>query len=208
MKPFFWYRCTKSLMLAIPQLEKLCPRLGTIGDLGCGNGYITHYLARHSAQRRMIGYDWYAERVAKAARLPPLPNCQFRIGDLLTAVATIESVDHFVCIDVLYLLPPFEQDTLLRRCYDRLPAGGTLTLKYNDTSPRWKYAWARFQEQVAVHAFRISRSTHPTFYFRSTADYVATLTRIGFHVVTHRIDRWRPYPDVVCVATKGNPAHA
>ena len=47
--------------------------------------------------------------------------------------------DAIAILDVLYLLPPAQKREILARCRALLAPGGTLLLKTNDTSPRWKY---------------------------------------------------------------------
>lgn len=199
---YFWFRIVKSAMFPIPQFERLCPKSGTIVDLGCGNGYLSHYLASHDSHRQIIGYDWYAERLGKASALTPLPNLRFEVANLFDALARKDPVDHFLCGDVIYLLKFEDQDRLMAQCYERLPLGGTLTLKFTDTVPKWKHCLALFQESVAVHLFGISKAGDRRFYYRSSTEIQEKLGQLGFSVKTTRLDRWRPYADVVCIAIK------
>lgn len=200
--PYFWFRIVKSAMFPIPQFERLCPKSGTIIDLGCGNGFLSHNLASRNGNRRIIGYDWYASRLAKAGALTPLPNLRFEVVNLFDALARRDRVDHFLCVDVIYLLKFEDQDRVMAQCYDRLPPGGTLTLKFTDTVPKWKHCLALFQESVAVRLFGVSKAGDNRFYYRSSAEIQKRLEQLGFSVKLVRLDHWRPYADVVCIATK------
>lgn len=201
-EPYFWFRLIKSMMFPIQQFERLCPKSGVIIDLGCGNGFLSYTLASHEGNRRIMGYDWYTERLNKALAWPPLKNLRFETADLFTALAQDDPVDHFICVDVIYLLSRESQNQLMTRCYERLPKGGTLTLKFTDTVPRWKHCWALFQESVSVRLFGISKTGERQFNYRSTTEIKQVLEKLGFQVEVVRLDRWRPYADVVCIATK------
>ena len=60
-------------------------------------------------------------------------------------------------MDVLYLLPPGEQERLLRIAARSIAPGGILLVKEVGERPRWKALWNRMQETIAVRVLRITQ---------------------------------------------------
>jgi O-methyltransferase involved in polyketide biosynthesis len=66
-------------------------------------------------------------------------------------------------LDVLYLLQPKRQESLLQRCARALSPGGVLVVKEVADRPRWKATWNRVQENLSVRVLQITRGERLCF---------------------------------------------
>src|SRR2546423_1352603 len=64
-------------------------------------------------------------------------------------------------------------------------------------APRWKYLWARSEEQVMT---ALGLTEGQGLYFYSAAENQALLAAAGFEAEIIRLDTWLPYPHVLFVA--------
>ena len=182
----------------LARIAEHVPTRGRILDVGCGHGLFGNLLALESPRREIVGVDPMASKIAVAARAGrTLPNARYFVGSA-SGVAEAD-YDAITVLDVLYLLPPPAKLALLQRCRALLAPGGVLLLKTNDTAPRWKYLWARFEEQVMTG---LGLTEGQGLYFFSAAENEALLAAAGFRARVLRLDNWLPYPHVLFVATK------
>jgi 2-polyprenyl-3-methyl-5-hydroxy-6-metoxy-1,4-benzoquinol methylase len=180
----------------LERIAAYVPPQGRVLDVGCGHGLFSNLLALESPARQVLGVDPMASKIAVAARVArALTNVCYRVGT--AADVTDGDYDVITILDVLYLLPRPEKLALLERCRALLRPGGLLLLKTNDTAPRWKYLWTRFQEQVMVG---LGLTLGQGLYFLSAAENAALLAAAGFQSRTVRLDTWLPYPHVLFIA--------
>lgn len=122
--------------------EALVPKRGTVVDIGCGYGYLSHILAWTSADRRVIGIDHDAEKINVAQQTPTrTPNLAFEVRDLRTA--EVPEADAYVMIDVLHYFTEKDQRAILLKCLGRLRPGGLLLVRDADAglSDRHRRTW-------------------------------------------------------------------
>lgn len=137
------------------------PERGSILDYGCGHGAFTAWLAMLSGERAVQGVDVAAEKIAaagsaaRAAVAAGVPAPRFR--RIARGEFPQGSWDAVLFVDVLYLLPPEEQERLLRVAARSLAPGGILLVKEVGVRPRWKAVWNRMQETIAVRVLRITQ---------------------------------------------------
>jgi 2-polyprenyl-3-methyl-5-hydroxy-6-metoxy-1,4-benzoquinol methylase len=143
------------------------PEAGRILDVGCGHGVFSAYLASQSERRRVLGIDLAEDKVvaataaARAAARKGRTNLGFAHAD---EEALPEGPwDAIVVLDVLYLLQPKRQESLLQRCARALAPGGVLVVKEVSDRPRWKATWNRIQEYLSVRVLRITRGERLCF---------------------------------------------
>jgi len=181
------------------------PAVGRVLDVGCGHGLFANLLALGSPAREVLGVDPMASKIAVARRVARgVPNARYAVGS--AADVTDGPYDVITILHVLYLLPRPAKLALLQRCRALLAPGGLLLLKTNDRHPRWKYLWARVEEQVMTG---LGFTEGQGLYFLSAAQNRALLAMAGFAAETVRLDSWLPYPHVLFVArpaTRGVPA--
>ena len=137
------------------------PERGSILDYGCGHGAFAAWLAMLSPERAVEGVDVDAEKIAaaggaaRAAIVAGVPAPRFH--RIARGEFPQGSWDAVLFVDVLYLLPPEEQERLLRVAARSLAPGGTLLVKEVGVEPRWKALWNRVQETIAVRVLRITQ---------------------------------------------------
>jgi 2-polyprenyl-6-hydroxyphenyl methylase/3-demethylubiquinone-9 3-methyltransferase len=165
-------------------------------DVGCGHGLFASLLALQTPARQVVGVDPMASKIAVAQRVArTLPNVTFHTGS--AADVADGPYDVVTILDVLYLLPRPAKLALLQCCRALLAPDGLLLLKTNDKRPRWKYLWARSEEQLMTG---LGLTKGQGLYFLSAAENRALLAEAGFEARVVRLDNWLPYPHVLFVA--------
>jgi SAM-dependent methyltransferase len=137
------------------------PERGRILDYGCGHGAFAAWLAMLAPERAVEGVDVAEEKIAaaggaaRAAAAAGVPAPRFR--RIAPGEFPPGSWDAVLFVDVLYLLPPEQQERLLRLAARSLAPGGTLLVKEVGGAPRWKALWNRTQETIAVRVLKITQ---------------------------------------------------
>lgn len=129
-------------------------------EVGCGFGLVAARLALAVPGREVTGIDIDPRKVAAAQVVAA--NVVGLGGRLTVVEASALEVPPgpwhaIVAVDVLYLLTLAEQALAVRRWSDALAPGGQLVVKEMAAAPRWKAAWNRTQEMLAVRALRLTR---------------------------------------------------
>ena len=184
---------------------------GSVLEVGCGHGLLSNYLALESADRQILGIDVDVPKVAAATaaaeRGGHADRCRFEVtapGELRDGPwgCPDGGWDCVAIVDVLYLLGADIQRDLLRSCVARLAPGGVLVVKEMAPTPRWKAAWNRGQETLAVRLLGITEG-HGGFTFVPPGELTAWMADDGL-VVEHRpLHRGYPHPHHLVVGRRG-----
>jgi SAM-dependent methyltransferase len=178
-------------------LVRTLPRTGRTLEIGCGHGLFSAYAALDGPDRRVVGVDIDADKVAVgAAATAALPNVEIRHAP--DGEVPEGPWDTIAVVDVLYLLPPAAQHALLTAAAAQLAPGGRLVVKEMSADPRWKVRWNTFQETLSVRVLRITEGSR-AFTFLDPAVTTATLESAGLTVTATRLDRGRLHPHHVLV---------
>ena len=175
-----WF-CRARLKLA--PLEQMAERAsGTdILDVGCGHGVLAALLLHGHAERRVVGIDPDARKIAWAnASLGKDPRAEFRactIDEL--AAERPAAFDCVVVADVLYLIPRETWPSFLAATRAVLRPGGRLVLKDAEDDGSWRTLKALWQERLMVHVLRRTVSTGAVG-FATRAQITDHVTRAGF----------------------------
>ncbi len=146
-----WYIRIKSRIDARldDRIHALLPRTGEIVDLGCGYGPLTYLLHWSAPERRLLGVDHDAGKVAVAAHsMLRGENLRFEQADLLTWCPP--SADAYVLKDVLHYLPMPRQAELLRSCAEVLRPGGVIVVRDGFTGDVQRHALTRWTERFST----------------------------------------------------------
>jgi 2-polyprenyl-3-methyl-5-hydroxy-6-metoxy-1,4-benzoquinol methylase len=178
------------------------PREGRVLEVGCGHGLLANYLARESPEREVHGIDIDGPKIDAARAAAELAG----VGTEFTAPPPGRLPDGpwdaIVIVDVLYLLTDDQQRRLLRDCAAALGPGGVLVVKEMSPSPRWKSAWNRVQETLAVRLLHITEG-EGGFTFLAPEELAARMTDDGL-VVSHRpLHKGYPHPHHLLVGRAG-----
>ena len=180
------------------------PEAGRILDVGCGHGVFSAYLALQSERRQVLGIDLAEDKIF-AARAAAGAAARKGRTNLAFALANAEALpegpwDAIAVLDVLYLLEPQRQRSLLERCARALAPGGVLIVKEVAERPRWKAAWNRMQETLSVRILRITRGSRLNFL--PPAQHAGWLAAAGLEVSEHRLDKGYAHPHHLIVARR------
>ena len=180
-------------------VDRYVPRHGFIVDLGCGHGLFANLLAEASPNRRILGIDHDERKIAVArATIQGRESVRFELGDMIHEAPP--KCDAVTIIDVLYLLPPADQEAVLRKAASSLVENAPLVVKAQERTASPRYAITYAQELVTT-ALGVTRGGARRFHFQGREDAVAMFERAGFLVDVIEMPG-RPYTDVVYLARK------
>ncbi len=103
-------------------------------------------------------------------------------------------------VDVLYLLPFDQQESVLRNAAAALGEGGPLVVKAQERRLDPRYALTYGQELITV-SLGLTKGGRERFFFPSRAEGVAMFERAGFVVEVMEMPK-RIYTDVLYLARK------
>jgi predicted O-methyltransferase YrrM len=182
-------------------VEALVPRSGDVLDLGCGIGVAALDLALGSADRRILAVDVDPSKTEVARRAVRRAGVadQVTVQDVPSGwTPPTAAFDAVLVVDVLYLLGRRPAFDLLDVLVGSLRPGGVLVVKEMAATPRWKAAWTRAQEQLAVRGLRATAGA--TVELVPTEDLAAHLEGQGLAVRTVAMDRGHLHPHQALVA--------
>jgi 2-polyprenyl-6-hydroxyphenyl methylase/3-demethylubiquinone-9 3-methyltransferase len=180
-------------------VDRYVPRHGFIVDLGCGHGLFANLLAEAGATRRVLGIDIDGRKIEVArSTIQGREEVRFEVGDIVHEAPP--KCDAVTIIDVLYLLSPSDQESVLRKVAGALVENAPLVVKAQERSASPRYALTYAQELVTT-ALGVTRGGARRFHFLARAEAVAMFERAGFLVDVMDMPG-RPYTDVVYLARK------
>ena len=180
-------------------VDRYVPRHGFIVDLGCGHGLFANLLAESSAGRRVLGVDVDERKIAVAREtIDERESLRFELGDIVHDA--VPKCDAVTIIDVLYLLPPSDQEEMIRKAAGALVENAPLVVKAQEQAISPRYALTYAQELVTT-ALGVTRGGARRFHFLPRDAAVAMFERAGFLVDVIEMPG-RPYTDVVYLARK------
>jgi len=180
-------------------VDRYVPRHGFIVDLGCGHGLFANLLVESSPGRRVLGIDMDERKIAVArSTVAGREEIRFERGDIVHA--PLPKCDAVTIVDVLYLLPPDEQEEILRRAASALSENAPLVVFAQErvASPRYLLTYA--QELVST-SIGLTRGRQGRLHFLAREEAVAMFERAGFLVDVIDIPG-RPYSDLLYLARK------
>ena len=168
------------------------PSGGTLLDAGCGQGLALALLleARNAVENgtwpahwpppprfdRMTGIE-LRKRVVKIARAALEADAEIIDADVrATPLAPAHAI---LLFDVLQLLPPSDQETLLANMAARLDGDGVLLVREADASAGWRFAAVRLGNRLKLI---VSGKWRQPFHPRTEADWRACFARHGFQI--------------------------
>ena len=166
--------------------ESLLPAKGVITDIGCGYGFLPYMLHFTSGDRKIIGMDYDAEKIAIA------DHC-FSKNEQLTFIATdatkadLPASDAFVLSDILHYLPRQAQEDLLIKCFHNLNPGGVILLRDADKDLEKRHIGTRYTEFFSTN-FGFNKTTHKLEFVSS--EFIIDIVRRN-NMTAERIDNTR-----------------
>jgi SAM-dependent methyltransferase len=181
-----------------PALRSILALQGSFGrvvDAGSGYGHIGLALLELGRADSVLGFDSDARRVAVAAKAGG-GRARFATGSLVDF--EFPEADTILFVDSLHYLPIAEQDAVLSRAANAIVPGGRIVIREVDAGRSARGALTAAAERVAS----VFRRRKVEFGFRSAADLVQALSRLGLAVGKAAHVDWSMTNNVLTVATK------
>ncbi|MBI2773165.1 MAG: methyltransferase domain-containing protein [Chloroflexi bacterium] len=194
-----WLVHGRAFLADLARIEQYVPRHGFIVDLGCGHGLFANLLMESSPQRRVLGVDLDPRKVEVArATVGDREGLRFEVEDIVAVPPP--RCDAVTIVDVLYLMPPDDQERVLRNAAGALAEGAPLLVKSQEARIDPRYGLTYAQEVVAV-SLGLTRGVRRRFHFPAREEALAMFQRAGFRAEVIEMPR-RPYTDVLYLARK------
>ena len=190
----------------------ILPDSGTLVDLGCGQGILLALLAAAKAQyaRGQWPRGWPAPPARLAMRGYDLRGRSIRAGSVaLNGTAALECRDirglplppaaAVVLLDVLYHLPPAEQERVIGSAARALEPGGVLVVRESNAGGGLAFRLQRSSEYLAQawHG-RLA----PRLWYRDARQWRALLEATGLAVSAQPMNGATPFANVLFVARR------
>jgi 2-polyprenyl-6-hydroxyphenyl methylase/3-demethylubiquinone-9 3-methyltransferase len=152
-------------------------------DVGCGHGVLAAMLLHDHPERRVVGIDPDARKIAWAKdSVGENPHAEFRAVTIeALAAERPASFDCVIVADVLCLIARDTWAPFLAAARQLLKPGGRLVLKDAENDGSWRAVKALWQERLMVHVLRRTVSTGGIG-FATREELAGYVTRAGFVV--------------------------
>lgn len=189
-------------------LDDLLPASGRILDWGCGHGLLSVWAAARAPGRTVEGVDLDAAKLDHATRAAEAAGVADRVTFRQVAAddRPIGRWDAIVIDDVLYLLAPADQESLVAAAAGALAPGGVLVVKEMDHQPAWKHALTRAQEVVAVRVLRVTATSGPLHPAPTASTVAGWMRAAGLEARCQRLDRGYHVPHAAAIGRRASGA--
>jgi len=169
---------------------------GTVVDLGCGYGMALAFAAFSDNDRRLLGCDLDAHRIAGAREALSGLNAEVSVADIRHFA--LPAAGLILILDVLQYLPADEQLALLKRCCAALAPEGKLIFRVHDCE---RGLWSRITMAFDRLIFAWGRAgVRPLML--SAGEYRSALENAGMHVEERRFRNRLPLAHILFVAKR------
>jgi uncharacterized protein (DUF2062 family)/SAM-dependent methyltransferase len=192
----------------------LLPSGGTLFDVGCGQGLTLALLAEARLAfddgawprewppppryDRLVGIET-RRRVAAIARHALDADAEVIEGD--ARQVALEPARAVLLFDVLHLLPPGDQESLIASIAARLEPDGVVLVREADPGGGWRFAAVRAGNRFK--AFVTGTWRQQAFHPRTEAGWRDCFSRHGFQVDRRPMGEGTPFANVLFRLTKG-----
>jgi len=173
---------------------------GTVVDLGCGYGNTLCFAAFHNQERRLVGCDLSAHRIAVAQRALRSLNAETVVRDVRHFPLPPASL--ILILDVLQYLPAEEQLALVKRCCAALDPGGRLIFRVHDRERGLRTVLTLGLDRLLFSAEHVGAG--PTIL--PAEQYHSALVEAGMDVELRRFRNRLPLAHILFLARRPVPA--
>ncbi|MBC8321653.1 MAG: MMPL family transporter [Bacteroidetes bacterium] len=125
--------------------NEIIPEKCKITELGCGYGYLAYMLNLVSANRRIIGIDYDADKINVATHCAiKNDNVNFIAADICEIEPDCSDV--FILNDVLHYMPKHFQIMVIESCIEKLNPGGLIIIRDADKDLGKRHLGTRITE--------------------------------------------------------------
>ena len=181
-------------------IEGLVPRVGTVLDLGCGEGLLSQVLARRAPTRRVVAVDHDPRRVERVRRASKGLSIEAVDGSMTTVA--LPPADAILLVDVLHYFDRATQERLLEKAARALNPGGILVVREPDAALRVRMLWNRLHERLFT-LLRITKGSIGAY--RTSGAWAHLLGHVGLVEATPgKRGLLSPYADRVVTARRAS----
>ena len=168
--------------------NNLVPRSGQITDIGCGFGPLCYMLNLLSNERKVLGIDYDEDKIA-VANHAWLHNeqTQFVCADAIKFDLPPSNV--FILSDMLHYMSYESQETLLRRCIDKLLPNGMIIVRDGNSSDKQKHRLTKFTELLSTQIIGFNK-TEQNLCFTSGEQMEQIAVECGMQLETIKNDKY------------------
>ncbi|SMD32189.1 1-acyl-sn-glycerol-3-phosphate acyltransferases [Reichenbachiella faecimaris] len=136
-------------------------------DLGCGMGYLSHFLLLRESERTIVGVDFDEEKIALAQHSYLTNNkITFEAEDVSLYKPT--SADAIILADVLHYLSEEQQVNVLNQCLAGLNENGILLIRDGLADVSEKHAWTEKSEKWSTKIIKFNKTSGDLHFFSQT----------------------------------------
>jgi uncharacterized protein (DUF2062 family) len=169
---------------------------GTVIDLGCGYGMALCFAAFSHRDRRLLGCDLSAHRIAVAQQALSALNAETSVCDVRHFALSPAGL--ILILDVLQYLPAEEQLELLKRCCAALEPGGQLIFRVHDREHGLRTVLTLGLDRMLFSAERVG--ARPMIL--DAAQYENVLREAGMQVELRRFRNLLPLAHILILARR------
>jgi SAM-dependent methyltransferase len=149
------------------------PSSGTVVDIGCGQGIMLALFAEADRFDRRIGVETRV-RMAHLAETALGSSAEIVEGD--ARALHFDNCTAAILFDVLQMMSPAEQDTLLASLAASLEPGGVMLVREADAAAGWRFRLVRASNQAKA---RIIGTWRTPRHYRTREEWLDCFDRIG-----------------------------
>ncbi len=148
--------------------ERISPN-ARITDIGCGYGALAYMLNMYAGERKILGIDYDADKIAVANHnFSRNDNVSFTSGNALEV--ELPESDVFILNDILHYMDYTSQEKLITRCKGKLTDDGCIIIRDSNTSDVKHHILTRFTELLSTRLTGFNK-TAGNLYFPSTEQF-------------------------------------
>ncbi len=128
-----------------------------IYDLGCGYGYVSHFLKLRDPQRTILGFDYDSTKIAIARHnYLENENVTFEYQDI-RAVKPLDA-DTILLADVLHYLSQSDQLNVLENCKNGLKPNGSILVREGMATGSEQHRWTKRSEKWSTDLLKFNKT--------------------------------------------------
>lgn len=194
-----WYMRIKTAMEKNYRLfHELVPQQGKVLDIGCGYGFMSYMLHFVSPGREVLGLDYDEQKIETAQHcFSKTERINFECVNILQY--DFDKQDAIIMADMLHYLKPADQQSLIRKCVERLNDNGVLIIRDGDSEKQKKHKKTIWTEIWSTRILKFNKTEEElSFLSGSTIRAIAA----EYDMECKEIDNDRSTSNVVFVLKK------
>ena len=149
--------------------DELCPKIGTITDIGCGYGFLDYMLSFVSPGRKITGIDYDCDKIETAKHnISHSKNLKFICSDV--SESNIPKSDIFILADILHYMPKPKQTELIENCIKKLNPNGKIIIRDGNTEMQKKHKGTKLSEFLSTRVVKFNKAKYNQLYFTSKTE--------------------------------------